>query len=50
MIDILDLYDERRELERLIHLYDDAMSSTNVAQRGQKEDEINQSELDRAVM
>ena len=50
MNEMLDLYDERRELDRLIHLYDDAMSSTNIAQRGQEEGEINQRELDGGAM
>ena len=46
MNEIWDLYNERRELKRLGHPYDEAMSSTNIAQQGQEEDEINQRELD----
>ena len=30
MNEMLDLYDERRELKRLIHIYDEAMGSTNI--------------------
>ena len=50
MNEMLDLYEESRELKRLRHLYDEAMSSVNIASRGQEEDGINQRELDRGAM
>ena len=34
----------------LLLLYDEAMNSTNIAQQGQEEDEINRRELDRGAM
>ena len=50
MNEILDLYDERRELKRLGHQHDEPMSSTNIAQQGQEENDINQRELDIEAM